>query len=99
LIAAFLVFILPACWSGALAQAFLESRTAPSSSNSNEEHEEREPEEELQAARRSVRPPRPTPAELTTAPQQKSATYQSSALLASVGPKAHPARLSVRRQQ
>jgi hypothetical protein len=99
LIAAFLVFILPACWSGALARSFLEQGTAPSSSNTNEEHEEREPQEELQAARRSVRPPRPTPAKIATAPQQKPLTYQSSTLLASVAPKSHPSRFSVRRQQ
>lgn len=48
-VALFMVFILPACWSGLLAQARAQGLPPPSAANNNEEREEHAPPEQLQA--------------------------------------------------
>ena len=45
LVAVFMVFVLPACWFGALERANRLGTLAPSTSNSNEEREEHQPAE------------------------------------------------------
>lgn len=62
-----MVFVLPACWSGALILAQQQGTAAPSTSNSNEEreeHEEREVDERNAAHRRATPPPPPRVREL-----------------------------------
>ena len=98
LIALILIFILPGCWSGVLAGP-LENETAPFSSTTDEESEKHKLENEASLARSRVRPPEPPSGAVATAPKQKPVTHQASTLLASVAPKSHPSRFSVRRLQ
>jgi hypothetical protein len=86
-------------WSGALA-GVLESETALSSSTKDAESGKLEVEGEVKIVRARLRPPEPSSAAaVATAPKQKPVTYQASTLLASVAPKSHPSRFSVRRLQ
>jgi len=100
LVALLLTFILPVCWAGVLAGTLeTETETAPSSSTTDEESEKYELEDEIQIVRTLMRLPRPPSAAAATTPKQKPVAHRASTLLASVAPKSHPLRLSVRRQQ
>lgn len=57
LVAVFMVFVLPACWFGALERASRLGTLAPSSSNSNEEREEHEEHEVATRDPQGQRPP------------------------------------------
>ena len=92
----FLVFVLPACWSGALTRAWVELGQGPSSNNTNEEREEREHSEEGDAARLSTRPPAEASAKIAEGPRA-APPRQLPVRLASVAPKLHPSRFSERR--
>lgn len=99
LVALLLIVIVPVCWAGVLAGTLeTETETAPSSSTTDEESEKYELEDEFQIVRTLMRLPRPPSAAATT-PKQKPVAHRASTLLASVAPKSHPLRLSVRRQQ
>lgn len=95
MVALFLVFLLPGCWAGAP----LENGTALSSSTTEEGGEKLELETKVQVVRTRARLLVPPPAVVATAPKQRPVTHQASTLLASVAPKPHPSRFSVRRQQ
>jgi ABC-type uncharacterized transport system auxiliary subunit len=95
LVALFLIFVLAGCWSGAP----VENDTAFSSSPTEEGGEKHGHETEVHVARPRARLLEPPPAAVVTAPKQKPITCQAPTLLASVAPKPHPSRLSVRRQQ
>lgn len=99
LVVLLLIFIVPGCWAGALAGT-LETETAPLSSTTDEESKKYELEDEIPIVRTRVRPPSPpSAAAVATIPRQKPVTHRTSTLLASVAPKSHPSRFSVRRLQ
>jgi hypothetical protein len=115
LVAVLLIFVLSGCWSAALAASLPDNSSDPLSSTPDEENEkqengkqenekqenerEREREREREIAPTRVRPPEPPQAAVATAPKQKPVTHRASTLLASVAPKSHPSRFSVRRLQ
>lgn len=99
LVAAFLVVLVPVCWSWALVEDDIVS--ASSDRNAEDETGEDGAPFELQGAARGhahARAPAPPPATTATAPKQRPVTPRASTLLASAAPKPDPLRLSVRRQ-
>jgi hypothetical protein len=94
LLALFLVFVLPACSSGAKQRAFAE-RGLPLSTSSNEEREERDHCEEHKAACEASLPESDLPhyAEIETA---HVVVHRAPTLVASVAAKLHPSRFSER---
>ena len=96
LVALFLVFVLPACWSGAMQRAWAERGQAPSSSNTNEEREERDHCEEREAARIAA-PPEAAPPRIDEIDPPRAVVHHTHTTVASVAPKQHPSRFSERR--
>lgn len=96
LVVLILVFILPGCWSGAA----VANGTSLSSTTTEEGGEKREDPSEVQVVRVRARPPvPPPPAVVVSAPKQEPVMRPAPTLLASVAPKPHPSRFSVRRLQ
>ena len=91
LLALFMVFVLPACWFGALARAQELGMAAPSSSNNNEEREEHEEREIATRDAQGNRPPPPPP----VATRAERARGPIVAPTFVVAPVAHPLELSV----
>jgi len=103
LVAAFLIVLVPGCWAWALLEngAFSSSDDPDAQDEDGEDGEDGDP-RELQGEAQGhtgARALEPPPAEVATAPRQRPVTHRASTLLASVAPKSHPLRLSVRRQQ
>ena len=94
--ALFLVFVLPACWSGAMQRAWAERGQPPSTSNTNEEREERDHCEEHEAVRISSPPQARPPLRLEVA-ARIAAVHYTLAIAQSVAPKLHPSVFSERR--
>lgn len=95
LLSLFLVFVLPACWSGAMTRAWTERGQGPQSNNTNEEREERELAEESDEARMAARPD-PTPATHVAELPRVAPVFYGRTLVASVAAKPHPLRFSER---
>lgn len=97
----FLVLVLPACWYGALTQAWLTNAQGPSSSNSYEERDEHEERDEQQKVVHRSAPP--TPPQSSPQPSPSLAlvgvivSRTAPAITASVAPQLHPSQFSVRR--
>jgi hypothetical protein len=94
-VALILAFILPGCWSGAP----VENGVALSSSTTEEGGEKHEGPSEVQVVRVRARPPESPPATVAAAPKQELVARHAPARPASVAPKLHPSRFSVRRLQ
>lgn len=101
LVAVLLILVLSGCWSAVMSASPLDNSSDPVPSPPDEEREKQESESEgeAQVVRVRVRPPEPPQAAVATAPKQKPVTYPASTRLASVAPKSHPSRFSVRRLQ
>jgi hypothetical protein len=95
LVAAYLVLLFPACWSGAQIRAQQQGVAGPNSSNNNEEREEHEQHETIVQDAQGQRPPLDPPAIEIAVPRIRVAV--SHQLRASVASSPNPAVLSVRR--
>ncbi len=95
LVGFFMVFVLPACWFGALERANRLGTLAPSSSNSNEEREEHEEQEVVTRDAQGQRPPVPRVVVEVKAPVQRVAVAMPAAPVVTFAPE--PSVLSVKR--
>lgn len=95
LLSLFLVFMLPACCSGAMTRAWTELGQGPHSNNTNEERDEHAQTEASEEARMAARPDFDPPSRVVDAPRITPA-YHGKTLVASVAPSLHPSRFSER---
>jgi hypothetical protein len=95
LVAAYLVFLFPVCWSGAQIRAQQQQLAGPNSSNNNEEREEHEQHETVIHDAQGQRPPLEPPVIEIEVP--RIVVADSHRLRTSVAASPTPSVLSVRR--
>ncbi len=91
-----MVFVLPACWAGALIRAQQQKIAAPSTSNNNEEREEHE-HREIEARDGEHRRPEPPPPKARELPSRAAPIFATTSVAVSVVHPRTPFAVSVRR--